>query len=116
MASSKAHLFPKDLYEQAFWDRQFSHPARRIILRYLHDHGRSSFRSIRKLIPLATPTVSQHFYYLKRDKVICSEDEFPTTYYTIRKRCRKIVAAKLKHYELIFPPDPTENVSMVKNP
>ena len=116
MASSKAHLFPQDLFEQAFWDKQFSHPARRIILRHLNDHGTTAFKVIRKLIPLATSTVSQHFRFLKNAHVLTSEDVYHTTLYTIKNRCRKIVADKLKQYNQLFPPEPPDSQPTVKNP
>ncbi len=116
MASSKAHLFPKDLFKQAFYDKCFSHPARRIILEYLHDHGTTSFRVIRKQIMLSTPTVSQHFKFLKILGVITGEDVYPTTYYSICPRHKKIIGKKLNQIRILFPSKPPEINTKVKNP
>ncbi len=115
MASSKAHLFPKELFQQAFWDKCFGHPARRIILEYLHDHGTSSFRVIRKQIMLASPTVSQHFKFLKALGVIIGEDIYPTTFYSIYPKYNKIIGRKLIQYRTLFPPQPPQKPPTVKN-
>ena len=108
MASSKAHHFPQHLYDQAFWHKNLSHPARKIILLYLLKNGPTAFYIIRRLIPeLAKTTVSQHFSFLKKSHLIFSKDVYPTTIYRLNAKFCHILAGKIEEYNIQFkiPPE-----------
>jgi DNA-binding HxlR family transcriptional regulator len=88
MAFSKANTFPEVPFSQSLWSKATCHPARIIILTHLLENGLSSFNEIRKKIPLATTTVSQHFRSLMQKGLIEAEVKFPYTYYKLnRKYC-----------------------------
>ncbi len=88
MAFSKANTFPEVPFSQSLWSKATAHPARIIILTHLLENGLSSFNEIRKKIPLATTTVSQHFRSLMEKGLIEAEVKGPYTYYKLnRKNC-----------------------------
>jgi len=102
MAFSKAQSFDHTPYIQSFWSKALSHPARIIILNYLMQNGTTSFNEIRKIIPLAPTTVSQHLKYLRQSGLIEPKEKFPHTYYTINIDACKSLADKLNDIQRVF--------------
>src|SRR5262245_25356371 len=102
MAFSKAILFDPDRFNQSFWSKAFAHPARIIILTYLLENGTTSFHIIAKLIPLARPTVSQHFRFLRKAGLVTAEDIYPHTYYQLSNKLCKKLAARMIAMETSF--------------
>ncbi|MEP6645855.1 MAG: winged helix-turn-helix domain-containing protein [Saprospiraceae bacterium] len=109
MASSKAKLFAPLHFDQSRWSKALSHPARIVILLYLLQNGITPFYKLRKQIPLASTTVSQHLRFLRESGCIESEDIFPYTYYKINISFCKSLAAKIADlisYFLLHNPEP----------
>ncbi len=102
MAFSKAHLFHKDIYRQSFWSKALGHPARIIILTHLLDNGTSPFNVIRKKIPLARETVSQHFHSLREAGLVRAREKFPHTYYSLNKKLCIELAERIKPFQQSF--------------
>jgi ArsR family transcriptional regulator len=91
MAFSKAKLFDPLSFQQSFWSKALSHPARIIILNYLLENGTTPFREFKKIIPLAPTTISQHLRTLREKELIEAEEKFPHTYYNLnRKNCKDL--------------------------
>ena len=102
MAFSKANLFPSQPYHQSFWAKAQAHPARIMILTYLLENGTSPFYEIRKIIPLASTTVSQHIRYLRIGGLIEASEKFPYTYYSINKTTCQNLAIELTNLQMDF--------------
>lgn len=97
MAFSKAPTFDPLLYAQSIWSKALAHPARIIILKHLLIYGETSFQDLRKIIPLAPTTVSQHLKILRSYNLIKAREKFPHTYYSLHKKnCRGLAARILK--------------------
>ena len=102
MAFSKAKLFDPLPYHQSFWSKALAHPARIIILTHLLENGVTAFHELRKKIPLATTTVSQHVRYLREFGLIEGEDKFPYTYYKLNSDTCKTLAIKITDLNFDF--------------
>src|SRR5688572_4578825 len=102
MAFSKAQSFPLIPYNQSFWSKALSHPARIIILTHLLENGISSFQEIRRKIPLATSTVSQHIRNLRFYGFIEAEEKFPYTYYKLNRQTCKSLAIQITDLNIDF--------------
>ena len=97
MAFSKAPIFDPLIYSQSIWSKALAHPARIIILTHLLQHGTTSFQNLRKIIPLASTTVSQHLKILRSLDLINASEKFPHTYYSLhQKNCRGLAARILQ--------------------
>lgn len=96
MAFSKAKDFPVQLYQQAQWAKAQAHPARIIILEYLHFHGATPFKTLRSNINLAPTTVSQHVRFLHKEGFIAGKNDYPSTTYWILPEVCAMYAAQLK--------------------
>lgn len=95
MAYSKAPLFDALSFNQSFWSKALSHPARITILDHLLHHGVTPFYVIAKKIPLAKTTTSQHFRNLRQAGLIESFAKYPHTYYKLNHKTCKDLAQKL---------------------
>lgn len=102
MAFSKAKLFDPLPYYQSFWSKALAHPARIIILNLLLENGVTSFREIKKQVPLASTTVSQHLRILRSSGLIEAEEKFPYTYYNLNRNTCKNLALKITDLHLDF--------------
>ncbi len=102
MAFSKAKLFPPLPYQQSFWSKAQSHPARIIILTHLLENGTSSFQEICKKIPLASTTVSQHLRFLLSGGFIDAKEKFPHTYYTLNRKVCKNLSIEMTELQIAF--------------
>lgn len=102
MASSKASLFDQIPFHQSRWSKARSHPARILILTYLHQNGITSFQTLCKLVPLARTTVSQHLRILRQAGLILLYEEYPHSYYQINTRLCKKFATLMKPVEDMF--------------
>jgi DNA-binding transcriptional ArsR family regulator len=102
MAYSKAHFFDPLTYNQSFWSKALSHPARIIILTYLLEHGITPFYVFAKIIPLARPTISQHIRILRQAGLIDSFEMYPNTYYQLNFNTCKDLALKIKSLNKSF--------------
>jgi ArsR family transcriptional regulator len=83
MAFSKAPAFDHHSYQQSLWSKALAHPARIHLLRYLADHGTSSFSELARLLPLHRSTVSQHLRLLRQLHVVTVTERYPHTYYAL---------------------------------
>jgi DNA-binding transcriptional ArsR family regulator len=91
MAYSKAPLFDQVLFNQSFWSKALSHPARIIILTHLLENGVTAFYILAKKLPLAKTTVSQHLRFLRQAGLIESFEKYPHSYYKINQKvCREL--------------------------
>ena len=95
MAFSKAKIFDPLPYHQSVWSKALAHPARIIILNHLLQNGITPFHEIRKQIPLATTTVSQHIKLLLNHGLIDAEEKFPYTYYKLNQKVCRTLALKI---------------------
>jgi ArsR family transcriptional regulator len=102
MAFSKAKIFSNLHFEQALWSKALGHPARIQILDHLLHHGTTPFYELRKLIPLASTTVSQHLRILRNNDLIEAVEICPHTYYQLRKENCKHLASKIKRFNSNF--------------
>jgi ArsR family transcriptional regulator len=102
MAFSKAHLFDQNLFTQSIWSKANAHPARTTILHYLVEHGLTSFSDLRKILPLAPTTVSQHIRHLYKNGYITCIEKCPHTYYDINRETCRNLAIKLTDMQLEF--------------
>ncbi len=102
MAFSKAKTFDEIPFIQSFWSKALSHPARIIILTHLLENGTTSFMELKKKIPLASTTVSQHLRFLRQSGLIEPKEKFPHTYYTLNKDICKSLANKLNSIQDVF--------------
>lgn len=102
MAFSKAPQFPELPFQQSFWSRALSHPARIIILEYLLQHGTTPFKDLCKLVPLARTTVSQHVRILLTYGLIEVFEKTPFTYYSLDKKNCKNLAFRITDLNLNF--------------
>ena len=101
MASSKAHRFDKLLYEQSIWSKALAHPARIIILTYLHENGTTPYNELCKKIPLARETVSQHLTFLRQKDLVIMEESFPHSYYTVNyHKCKEYITKTLPLFQI----------------
>jgi predicted ArsR family transcriptional regulator len=108
MAFSKAKDFPLVLYQQSIWAKAQSHPARIIILLYLLEHGTTTFTTLKKILPLAPPSVSRHLHFLNKYGFIRGRNVYPTTEYQLQSDSCKSFAKKLLLLQKQFtsPPGP----------
>ena len=95
MAFSKAPPFDDTPYFQSYLSKALAHPARIIILNYLQQHGITPFYVLKKLIPLASTTTSQHLRFLRDKGLIRAKEKFPHTYYDLNKDFCKNLTLKL---------------------
>lgn len=95
MAYSKAPLFDALSFNQSFWSKALSHPARITILDHLLQNGVTPFYVIAKKIPLAKTTTSQHFRNLRHAGLIESFAKYPHTYYKLNQKTCMDLAQKL---------------------
>lgn len=102
MATSKAPFFDKTSYEQSLWSKVRAHPARIIILTYLHEHGTTPFHQLCKLVPLARTTVSQHMRKLREQGLVKLQEEYPHSFYQIDARLCKEFAQRIKPIDDMF--------------
>ena len=102
MAFSKAKLFDPISYQQSFWSKALSHPARIRILNYLMINGESSFADLKKIIPLAATTISQHLRCLREARLIEVREEFPHTYYKLNKKNCTHLASRIKNLHIEY--------------
>ncbi len=102
MAFSKAWLFEPIPFQQSIWSKALSHPARINILTYLLEHGITPFYELRKLIPLASTTVSQHLSKLRSLGLIEAEEKCPHTFYKLNKSICKSLANKISNLHSEF--------------
>ena len=107
MASSKAPLFDPLSFKQSFWSKALAHPARIIILRHLLDHGTTPFYDLARLVPLAKTTVSQHLRYLREAGLIECSENYPHSYYAIKREVCAELAQNIKavNNSFIAPPE-----------
>ena len=85
MATPKHENFDTFLQISAYVARLLSHPARIKIVLHLLQHGRSSFESLATMLPLASPTVSQHLKMLVVSDLIHLDEETPNSFYEINE-------------------------------
>lgn len=91
MAFSKAKEFPVETYLQSLVAKALSHPARVVILLYLQANGKTSFTELRRLLPLARTTVSQHLARLRDSELVIATQSPPEVYYQLNvKKCRQL--------------------------
>ena len=102
MAYSKAPQFDALTFEQSFWSKALSHPARIIILTHLLENGVTPFHVLAKKIPLAPSTVSQHLRILRQKGLIHTSEIYPNTYYFLNHPACKGLAAKIKSINKSF--------------
>ncbi|HUR30557.1 MAG TPA: winged helix-turn-helix domain-containing protein [Saprospiraceae bacterium] len=102
MAFSKAPTFPSLTYNQSFWSKALSHPARIIILTHLLENGTSPFHEIWRKIPLAKTTVSQHIRILRDKGLIEGEAIFPYTYYKLNRQTCRSLAIQITDLDIDF--------------
>jgi len=105
MAYSKAPRFDALSFNQSFWSKALSHPARITILDHLLIHGVTPFYVIAKKIPLAKTTTSQHFRSLRAAGLIESFEKYPHTYYKLNKKACKDLAQRLHSFNNSFVQD-----------
>lgn len=102
MATSKAPVFDKTLYYQSIWNKIRSHPARLIFLTHLIEHGITPFYELRKLVPLARTTSSQHLRLLRKEGFVELYEKYPHSFYQANiRQCRKF-AQLIKPIDDIF--------------
>jgi ArsR family transcriptional regulator len=102
MAYSKAPLFDQTLFQQSFWSKALSHPARIIILKELLENKDIPFYAIAKKVPLAKTTVSQHLRILRQCGLIVTYEKYPHTYFNINCDVCKQLADKIKSLNTSF--------------
>jgi DNA-binding HxlR family transcriptional regulator len=102
MAFSKARSFNAPLYDQSFWSKALAHPARIIILTHLLEKGTTPFYILKKKIPLARTTVSQHIRNLRQAGLIKVDEKYPHTYYTLNQKACKALAKKIQSLQYSF--------------
>ena len=102
MAFSKAKFFDPLLYHQSSWSKALAHPARIIILTHLQENGITPFHVLKKKIPLAATTISQHLRILRTNGLIEAEEKFPYTYYKINRTTCEYLAIKLTDLQYEF--------------
>lgn len=102
MAYSKASQFDTLIYEQSFWSRALSHPARIIILNHLLANGITPYYVLAKKIPLAPSTVSQHLRILRQAGLIGTSEKYPHTYYFLNQQLCTDLSKKLKSVNKSF--------------
>jgi len=102
MAFSKAPLFELLSFHQSIWSKALSHPARINILIHLLENGITPFFILRKNIPLASSTVSQHLSKLRALGLIEAEEKCPHTFYKLNKSLCKTLAIKINNLHLGF--------------
>lgn len=102
MAFSKAPHFDLLTFQQSFWSKALAHPARIIILSHLLENGETSFQILRKKIPLARSTVSQHLKILRQAGLISAEERFPHTYYKLNPSVCKELIDKIINLHVAF--------------
>ena len=95
MAFSKAPVFDDLPFLQSYFSKALSHPARVIILEHLLECEFAPFQDLRKKIPLAQTTVSQHLRSLREKGLIEGFQNFPHTYYRLNKSFCKNLTLKL---------------------
>lgn len=95
MAFSKANSFDETPLLQSLWSKAHAHPARVIILTYLLEHGTTSFAVLRRLIPLASTTVSQHLRFLRKIGFVEPEEKCPHTFYKINNSVCAFLSLKI---------------------
>ena len=102
MAYSKAPQFDALTYEQSFWSKALSHPARIIILKHLLENGLTPYHVLAKKIPLAPSTVSQHLRSLRQAGLIDTSEIYPHTYYFLNHKVCRDLSSKLKSVNKSF--------------
>lgn len=102
MAYSKAPQFDALTYQQSFWSKALSHPARIIILKHLLENGITPYYVLAKKIPLAPSTVSQHLRILRQNGLIHTSEIYPNTYYSLNQPICKDLSSKLKSVNKSF--------------
>jgi ArsR family transcriptional regulator len=102
MAYSKASQFDPLIYNQSFWSKALSHPARIIILTHLLEHGTTPFYALAWKIQLHKSTVSQHLRTLRNYGLIDSKESYPFTYYSLNRSICKDLAKKIESFHSSF--------------
>lgn len=102
MAFSKARFFEPIPFHQSIWSKALSHPARINILTYLLANGITPFYELRKIIPLASTTASQHLAKLRSLGLIEAEEKCPHTFYKLNKSICKSLALKISNLHSEF--------------
>jgi DNA-binding HxlR family transcriptional regulator len=102
MASSKAHRFDKLLYQQSRYFKVLDYPGRILILEYLFLHGRTSYTTLCKQLPLHEKTVSQHLRALRKENLIEMDEIYPHSFYTLDFREFDKLIGAIKGFFLFF--------------
>jgi len=94
----KEKKYSESQKQLAKWARAMGHPARIAVLEYLAGLDSCFFGDIRKELPIAKATISQHLKELKNAGLIQGEIEPPKVRYCINRENWNVARVELKKF------------------